>query len=382
MSCLNSIQIIPQKSNVSYGDPSQYIGHIYVTEECRENDYAREIIKRSRLPVTVIGNGEHPDIPGRYPENLTQGKHHLLLCRYKGQFFKPCPATREYTCCEYQVLNIGMGCPMDCVYCILQAYLNNPWISFFVNIEDLFAELDQSFIVNPDVFFRIGTGEFTDSLALDSMTALSPRLVRYMRDKDHAVLELKSKSVVIDNLKGLDHGGRTIVAWSLNSPPIMEREEIRAASLEERLSAAAQCAEWGYRLAFHFDPIIWHDGWQEGYRSTIRRLFEVVPAESIAWISLGALRYLPSLKAIAGERFPGSSFFYEEFILGLDGKARYFRPQRVAMYKLIADELARFVSPKTCVYFCMESETIWQEVFGYSAKDKGGLRAMLDRSVR
>ena len=366
---------------MSYGDPAKYITHLYVTEECRDNPYAREIIERSRLPVTVIDTGAYPDIPGQYPANLSQGKHHLLLCNYRGKFFKPCPATREYTCCEYQVLNIGMGCPMDCVYCILQAYLNNPWISFFVNIEDLFAELDSAFAGNQPSFFRIGTGEFTDSLALDSLTAFAPRLVRYMRDKKQAVLELKTKSVVIDNLAGLDHGGRTLVAWSLNSGPIVEKEEIRSASLEERLAAAAQCADWGYKLAFHFDPIIWHEGWQEGYRATIRRLFEVVPAERIAWISLGALRYLPSLKNIAGFRFPGSTFFYEEFIDGLDGKARYFRTQRVEMYKVLASELARFTAPATCVYFCMESATIWQEVFGFVPEDKGGLRSMLDRSV-
>jgi spore photoproduct lyase len=366
---------------VSYGDPSRYISHLYVTEECRDNDYVKEIIQRSQLPVTVIGDREHPEVEGRYPDNLSRGKHHLLLCRNLGRFFKPCPATREYTCCEYQVLNIGMGCPMDCVYCILQAYLNNPWISFFVNIEDLFTELDQAFAASPDTFFRIGTGEFADSLALDSLTAFSPVLVNYMRDRQHAVLELKSKSVVIDNLKGLDHGGRTVVAWSLNSPPIMEHEEIRTASLEERLAAAARAADWGYRLAFHFDPIIRHDGWQDGYRSTIRRLFEVVPADHIAWISLGALRYLPSLKAIAGSRFPGSTFFYEEFIDGLDGKSRYFRSQRVEMYKLIADELARHAAPATCIYFCMESDNIWQEVFGFTPEEKGGLRAMLDKSV-
>lgn len=367
---------------MSYGDPAQYITHLYVTEECRHNDYAEEIIRRSQLPVTIIGDREHPDIPGIYPDNLTQGKHHLLLCRNRGRFFKPCPATREYTCCEYQVLNIGMGCPMDCVYCILQAYLNNPWISCFVNMEDLFAELDAAFATDAETFLRIGTGEFTDSLALDSLTRFSPLLVNYMRDKQNAVLELKSKSVVIDNLQGLDHGGRTIVAWSLNSPVIMEREEIRTAGLNERLAAAAQCADWGYRLAFHFDPIIWHEGWQEGYRSTIRQLFEKVPADRIAWISLGALRYLPALKSIAGDRFPGSNFFYEEFIQGLDGKARYFRTQRVEMYKLIADELAQCADPATCIYFCMESENIWQEVFGYTAEEKGGLRTMLDRSVR
>jgi spore photoproduct lyase len=369
------------KHSASYGDPARFVTHLHVAEDCLDLPYTKEIIHRAQLPVTVVGERGTPQLDGEYPFNLSAGKRHLLLCRNRGTFFKPCPGTREYRCCNYQVLNIGMNCPMDCVYCILQAYLNNPWLSFFVNVDDMFAELNHAFEAEPDRFFRIGTGEFTDSLALDSLTRLSPLLVTYMAKRSNAVLELKSKSVSIDNLEGLDHGGRTLVAWSLNSPPIMAREEIRTASLEERLQAARRCAAWGYKLAFHFDPIILHEGWEEGYRYTIGRLFAEVPAESIAWISMGALRYLPSLKQIAAERFPASRFFYQEFIDGLDGKRRYFRAQRVAMYHLIHDELRKYADPRTCIYFCMENDTIWREVFGFIPEDQGGLPAMLDRSV-
>jgi len=370
------------KPTASYGDPARYLTRLHVAEDCLELPYTREIIERAQLPVTVVSERGAPEIAGEYPANLSAGKHHLLLCRNRGAFFKPCPGTREYRCCDYQVLNIGMNCPMDCVYCILQAYLNNPWLSFFVNIEDLFVELEAALGREPERFFRIGTGEFTDSLALDSLTHLSPRLVRFIADRSNAVLELKSKSVNIGNLQGLDHQGRTIVAWSLNSPTIMAREEIRVATLDERLQAAAQCAQWGYSLAFHFDPIIFHDGWEEGYRQTIRRLFASVPAESIVYISMGALRYLPALKQIAAERFPASRFFYQECIDGLDGKRRYFRTQRVAMYRGLLNELQKYTHPRTCIYFCMENDTIWREVFGFTPEERGGLPAMLDRAVR
>ncbi len=365
----------------SFGDPAKFLTHLHVAEDCLDLPYTREIIERAQLPMTVVGERGVPDIEGDYPANLSAGKRHLLLCRNRGTFFKPCPGTREYRCCNYQVLNIGMNCPMDCVYCILQAYLNNPWLSFFVNVEDLFAELETALTAEPQRFFRIGTGEFTDSLALDSLTHLSPQLVRFMAKQHNAVLELKSKSVNIENLQGLDHGGRSLVAWSLNSPAIMTREEIRTATLQERLEAAARCAQWGYKLAFHFDPIIVHEGWEAGYQSTIERLFAVVPAASIAWISLGALRYLPSLKQIAADRFPQSRFFYQEFIDGLDGKRRYFRSERVAMYRLLLDHLQRYADPRTCIYFCMENDTIWREVFGYTPEERGGLSAMLDAAV-
>ncbi len=39
------------------------------------------------------------------------------------------------------------------------------------------------------------------------------------------------------------------------------------------------------------------------------------------------------------------------------------------------------MDPATCVYFCMESDEIWNDVFGFTPEEKGGLPAMLDRAV-
>lgn len=358
-------------------DPAQHIRRIFIEEGCADLPYVQAICDRAQLPSHIIADRSDPPVSyGSFPKNLQAGKQHLLLCKNRGSFFKPCPGTREYRCCDYHVLNIGMGCPMDCVYCILQAYLNNPWLSFFVNTDDLFTELDLAFN-RTSQFWRIGTGEFTDSLAIDHLTGLSPILINYMRDKKKGVLELKTKSVAISHLAGLDHNGRTIIAWSLNAPAIMAKEEIRTASLDERLTAACQVAEMGYKLAFHFDPIIYHDGWQEGYSATIKKLFTTVPPEKIAWISLGALRFLPQLKAIALTRFPDSTFFHEEFIIGLDNKYRYFRALRVEMYNHLLTEIRALASPHTCLYFCMESDEIWQEC-GFAAGKSRSLPDNLD----
>ncbi len=363
------------------GDPSHHIRYIHVEESCIDLPYTREILQRSGLPFVIVPERGEPSVPGEYPENFTEGKRHLFLCKNRGHFFKPCPGTGEYRCCGYAILNIGMNCPMDCVYCILQAYLNRSWLSHFVNIEDLFSEMDLVLQSHPQRLMRIGTGEFTDSLALDNLTGLAPKLVGYFSKSKHVVLELKTKSATIDNLEGLDHAGRVIVAWSLNATQIMKREEGRSASLAHRLAAAKKCAQWGYRLAFHFDPIIEHPDWREGYTETIDRLFSEVPADAIVWISLGALRYLPQLKTIATQRFPGSRIFFHEFIAGLDGKARYFRQHRSELYRHIYESLKSHVYSSTCLYFCMESDELWREVAGFAPEEKGGLASMLDTAV-
>jgi spore photoproduct lyase len=367
---------------MNWNDPSIYLKEIFVERSCLDHDVTNSIIARAGLPFSVVDAEDFPSlVKGIYPENLGKGKRSLLLCRNRSEFLKKCPATREYRCCDYQVINVGTGCPMDCVYCILQAYLNNPYLTYFINTEDLFSELEEKVDSSGSGIMRIGTGEFTDSMALDRITCLSTDLVEFFAQRKNAVLELKTKSGYVDNLEGLQHKGRTIVAWSLNSQEIVENQEIRAARLDQRLAAAAKCASWGYHLAFHFDPIISYPGWQQGYRNSIRKLFETVPASAIRWISLGGFRYLPKLKQIGTKRFPHSEIYYHEFIEGLDGKQRYFRPHRVQLYKEIYRELSRFADPATCIYFCMESDEIWQEVMGFVPEDHGGLPTMLDRSM-
>ena len=366
---------------ISWRDPSRYIRKIHVEESCLDDPYTGEILARAQLPWEVVAEGQPPcRFEHAYPASLGEGKQHLFLTRNRGHFFKPCPATREYRCCDYHVLNTGMNCPIDCVYCILQAYLNNPWLSFYVNVDELLRQVDAVLHENPHTLYRIGTGEFTDSLAIDRLTRLSGILVPHMAVKENAMLELKTKSAVVENLEQLQHNGKTMISWSLNSTQVLGREELRAATLRERLEAAARCADWGYKLGFHFDPIIEHEGWEEGYAHTIEELYKTVPAEAIVWISLGALRYLPKLKEIGMSRFPGTRMYFQEFIEGLDGKSRYFRQNRTRLYRFIYSRLKRHAHDSTCIYFCMESDEIWRDVMGFVPQDKGGVPKMLERA--
>ena len=303
------------------------------------------------------------------------------VVQFRGRFLKSCPGTKHYFCCGYQILHCGVQCSIDCSYCILQAYLNQPNLRLFGNIDGAFAELRAELEAHPATLYRVGTGEFTDSLLLDAWTQFSRELVPFFAHRPNAVLELKTKTNFIDNLQHLDHGGHAIVAWSLNAPAASRREEARAASLRERFEAARQAAQWGYKLAFHFDPMIAHDGWQKGYAEVLERLFSSVDPAQVVWISLGALRFMPELKAIIQRRHPTSKIVYGEFIRGLDGKMRYFHEIRTELYAFMVERLHRW-DPDLCVYLCMEGEDIWRQVFGFSPEERGGLPQMLDAAVK
>ena len=303
----------------------------------------------------------------RWNPTLPRTKKSLILAQHKGRFFKPCPGRRakegiKNVCCNYFVINYASNCHMECSYCYLQSHLNFPYMIVYTNCGDLLSELQAAFSENPSNFFRIGTGELADSLALDLLTSYSTPLVEFFACQKNAVLEFKTKSNCVGNLLDLKHGGKTVVSWSINPRFIQEREEHKTATITERLEAAQRCVKVGYPVAFHLDPLIFYERWEVDYKGLIEEIFEKIPASSITWISMGSLRLTGPLKEMMRKRFPGSFLPLGELVPGEDGKMRYFQPLRVSMYRQVLDWI-RDKNPALPVYACMENPSVWRKVF-------------------
>jgi spore photoproduct lyase len=353
---------------------------IFVDTTIQSHPETKRICRQFGCPTQPL---EDPNalfrLINRASDPITAGKQLLYLTRNKGVFFKKCPGTREYICCDYQILHVASFCTMDCSYCILQTYFHPPVLQFFVNREDLDRELDDLFLRATNIT-RVGTGEFSDSLIWEPWTDLTDHLVRRFASQNKAVLELKTKTVNIQRLERLDHRRKTILAWSLNTPYVMKREERRTTSLDARLKAASRCEQWGYPLAFHFDPMVIYPGCEADYQQVVKMLFEKISPDNIVWISLGTFRYMPPLKSVIAQRFPSSTIAYGEFITGLDNKMRYFKPLRIALYRRMVDCI-RKAAPDVTVYFCMEDDQVWQQTMGWAPRSDGGLGGVLDESA-
>jgi spore photoproduct lyase len=352
---------------------------VLVQADSWKDGITTEILSRLQgVPVaTITSTAEAAHKGAECMQNRGAAKRTLVLARFSGRFLKLCPGYGAEICCNYHVLNIASNCHFDCTYCVLQQYLDNPFLMVFTNFDDLAREVSETLGAHAGRFYRIGTGELADSLALDDITGFSRLLVPFFARHRNAVLELKTKSDLIGNLAGLDHAGRTIVSWSVNTPALCAGEELKTASLERRLRAARQCQEWGYRIGFHFDPIIWHENWETEYRDAVQQIFSAVEPDGIAWVSLGALRFTPNLKEIIRGRFPKSKIPFGEFVPGHHGKLRYFRPIREEMYGRMASWI-REMAPRVFLYFCMEDKAAWQRCLGCAPRDSDALSDEMD----
>ena len=309
---------------------------------------------------------------------ILKAKKTLYVTQNKGAVIKECPGTRFYTCCDYTILYTGTFCTMDCSYCILQAYFHPPVLQYFAGLKKLGHTLEKTFRQNK--IFRIGTGEYTDSLIWEKISLQPKFLIETFAKQNNCLLELKTKTVNIESLLHLDHNEKTVFAWSLNTPAIISSEEKGTASLKARFEAARRVESEGYKLAFHFDPIVIYPGCEVQYKKVVKQIFKYVRPESIVWISIGTFRFMPKLKQIIEKRFNHSTIPYGEFILGLDNKMRYFKPLRIKIYKEIISCIKEY-APDLLVYFCMEDQEVWEKCIGIFPGKEGELGHLLDKSA-
>jgi spore photoproduct lyase len=359
------------------------IEKIYLDEKAEKDVVSQSLLKAlPNIPMEIVRDKKR--LIKQFfsmPDPIGIGKKHLLITHFYGRCLKPCPGTSNHICCGYYVINAITNCPMDCSYCVLQGYLNNPFLTLYTNWDDFLQEIETFLTRDYPSLIRLGTGELSDSLALESIFPISQRLVPFFSERNHAILELKTKSANVNSLLHLEHQGRTVVSWSLNPPQTIEEEEMRTASLEERIEAARKCQEKGYPLGFHFDPLIDHEGWERGYQETILQLFKQIDPKGVVWISLGGFRYPPKLKAVAEERFPKTKVFLGELFPGKDAKFRYLKEIRVEIYQKMVRWL-REIDPDLFIYLCMESKEVWEKVFGWAPLSSRHLNRLFEKGVK
>ncbi len=359
---------------------------IIVDQAVMDEPFTQNLLgKFSNLPCEIVENyawHKNENNPDPVKNPLTEGKKTLHLKYFPGNSIKSCPGiTTGAVCCNYFTLDLVENCPLECSYCILQAFLNKPVITVHANLAEILDQVRQRIASQPQRLFRVGTGEHSDSLALDPVLEINQHIIPFFGKLENAILELKTKSNSVDHLLNLPHNGKTIIAWSLNPVNIIEQEEHKTASLHERLEAACKASKAGYKVAFHFDPMIYYADWENGYTQLVHQLLEAIPVHNIAWISLGTLRYIPKLKALVEERFPKSTIFLGEFIQGEDGKMRYLKKIRQRMFQTVRQEI-HALAPQVTTYLCMEKAPVWQQTMPFHPQTNDELDHILSNNFQ
>ncbi len=303
----------------------------------------------------------YKDFVSRQPEfglhDYNQRLDNVFIIREQFDFFQECPCSAGASSCGYHIMNAGFGCGYDCEYCFLQGYTNAPGILFPGNLDEFFSRFRDYY--RPGM--RLGTGQFTDSLMFDHITRFSSELVGFFRHFPDIVFEFKTKSDNVEHLLKTPASPNIQISWTLNPEPVVASVEHKTASLQKRLDAAVRCAAAGFRVGFHFDPIVIYDGWRKDYGSLVNKIFDLIPSERIGWISLGGLRMTKTLRQVIEARFPHGLVLNCEQIMEEDGKIRYPLRQRRDIYRMMIEQI-KSAGYRGELYLCMEDPVLIREL--------------------
>jgi spore photoproduct lyase len=353
--------------------------HVYIHQDSLASKVAQRVIKYFPSEKIQIVNEKPIWETGSRAKDFTQSKKILFLTKFTGQFFKRCPGSTQkkvLNCCNYHILNLASQCDMNCSYCYLQSYLNDPFLKIYTNIEDAFQELDQMAHDFSDLPFRVGTGEITDSLSLDEISLYSHDLIQFFQKYPKWTLEFKTKSNRVEQFVHLPHAKNVVVSWSINPSHVIEQEEHGTASLSTRLEAAQKAKQAGFQVAFHIDPMIYHENWEANYTELVDQICDLFTPQDIHVISIGALRFQPEQRHIMRERFGMQSYVTQAEMFPSEGaKLRYDSLLRQQMFQAVYQ---RFKMNNTTwkIFLCMETPETWINSLDSQPMAKQELRSL------
>lgn len=280
------------------------VTELWATRQISNKIRVKNIAKNTGLPLIWVDK-----IPGINGEKGIKKLHSergvLLLRDRKSPFIEQFkhPIGR---CAKFYKLTAYNNCNFWCEYCYLYlTFRTQPISTHFMNYDQMYDEImkfDKSRI--PKSFKLLNLGELGDPLAVDYITGFAKQIIPFM--PEHAPgtrLLFLTKSDCVDEILELDHGGQSIISFSLNTETVFQQLEHRTASPESRLAAAAKVEKAGYEVRLRIDPVIFYSTWEKDYIELVDKIFQFVQPTRI---TIGEYRPSNGLANHIGSRFPDS----------------------------------------------------------------------------
>ncbi len=279
-----------------------------------------------------------------YSERYT--KRNIYLGKKRGQLVKEAPATYGPQMERHFYYLHAYNCIYDCDYCYLQGQFNNPDLVFFLNYEEIFAEIERQ-TKECGAKARFHAGEFSDSLATEGIVSELPFFHDAFKRLPEANWELRTKSVKIDTLCKLGPLANLTVSYSLSTSEQSRDHDLLAPSLELRIMALKKLKERGIKFSLHFDPVIYRKNFLSHWQNLFEQLaLAQVLAEAEA-ISLGVLRFPQNVAKEVRKNFSQSQIFQGP----LAGET-YPESLRQWMMNSLSGELQKRGAIQEKIYFC------------------------------
>jgi spore photoproduct lyase len=332
------------------------IDTLYIERAIAEKPETQRIRARVRAErIEIIEDYQNLFSRKKTPYLEKRSVRNLFIAVKKGALVREAPAAYGFGANDLHYYYIhAFNCIFECEYCYLQGYFSSPDLVLFVNHDEILRDMGEVVEKNPGKRVWFHAGEFSDSLALSHVSQELPLYWNFFRENPEAWLELRTKAINLTELRPLAPLPNTIVSFSLSSSEQAEIFDRGTPRALKRIEAMQRLKEMGFKLAVHFDPIIFQDDFVVSFEALVNVLGHEVGFASLEYISLGVVRFAKDVFREARENYPDSDMFARHFIQGEDNKMRYIRPLRLQLLETSKEILKKHGCPEEKIYFCME----------------------------
>jgi spore photoproduct lyase len=328
---------------------------LFIEKDLQNHPKVEELISRfSKSELQWLDSFENHFGKFRKPYLQKRNKLNLYIANKKGKLVKEAPDAYGLAGEPHYYYIHAQNCIYECEYCYLQGYFKSPDIVLFLNHEEILQEMKTCLDKHPEQNVWFHAGEFSDSLALASLTGEIEHYYPLFEAEPRAKLELRTKSANVSPLLKQKPLKNVFTSFSLGSPTQVEEWEHKTASLKLRLSAMKKLIDAGHQVAIHFDPIIYHESYLEEYAQLILKIDEDCGLNNIQYFSLGVVRFTKEVFKQVMDHYPDSNMLGSELITSFDAKVRYPKPLRMNILRSIESLLLQKGVEAKRIYLCME----------------------------
>jgi spore photoproduct lyase len=308
------------------------------------------------IPIRITSSHNRiTNLPGETDqEKYRMAKRTLVVGLRKTLDFDQSKPSAEYA------IPISTGCMAHCHYCYLQTTLGaKPYIRVYVNIDDILDRASRYIEERAPEITRFEAACTSDPVGIEHITGSLKELIEFMGQQPLGRLRFVTKFHHVDSLLDARHNGNTRFRFSVNADYVIKNFEPATSSFDERIEAAGKVARAGYPLGFIIAPIIWHDGWEDGYRQLLEKLAAALPPEATTNLTFELIqhRFTKTSKRVIMERYPKTKLEMDEakrkYKWGRWGQGKYVYPdeQAQALREFITERIFEHFPQSNIDYF-------------------------------
>lgn len=286
--------------------------HIYVEKSARNHARAQKIL--AKFPSAKIIEIDHyKDVFCRSRQNLRlqHCTQKLILAARQGTLlYEGAPVCQSFGNEHFYYVSCAMNCIFDCTYCYLKGMYPSANIVVFVNLEDIFAEIERILKQHP-LYLCISYD--TDLLALEPLIGYVQEWCDFASMHEHLTIEIRTKCANKAFVQSITPLPNVIYAYTISPQAVIEAFEHHTASLADRLSCVAGLIRAGCPVRLCFDPMIYVPDWKQHYHEMVNQLYSTIDVDKILDVSIGTFRISQDYLKNMRRQDPDSSVIWFPF---------------------------------------------------------------------